>query len=367
MKIITHGEPQIIMSNPSSHHSYFGWPTAAKLQNGKIAVVASGFRRRHICPFGKTVISYSEDEGKTYTRPAPVIDTTLDDRDGGIVAFGESGVIVTSFNNHVDFQKSLPYADAYDHAYLDTVTNEEDARDIGATFVFSSDFGVTFGKMFKSPVTSPHGPIELKDGSLLWIGRYFNDEKNECNVYQECECVRAYKINLDGSSEYVGTIDNVEVDGVVPLLCEPHAVVLEDGTILTHIRAQHLDENDNVVLFTVFQSESHDNGKTWTHPVQILPKFGGSPAHLFKHSSGMLISTYGYRHEPYGIKAMFSTDNGKTWDYGYDVYVNGIDGDLGYPSTVELSDGSLLTVFYAHPSKEEPAIIMQQKWSFEND
>jgi hypothetical protein len=145
MKIMTHGEPQIIMSNPSSHHSYFGWPTAAKLQNGKIAVVASGFRRRHICPFGKTVISYSEDEGKTYTRPAPVIDTTLDDRDGGIVAFGESGVIVTSFNNHVDFQKSLPYADAYDHAYLDTVTNEEDARDIGATFVFSSDFGVTFG------------------------------------------------------------------------------------------------------------------------------------------------------------------------------------------------------------------------------
>ena len=67
------------------------------------------------------------------------------------------------------------------------------------------------------------------------------------------------------------------------------------------------------------------------------------------------------------LRVRMSRDNGKTWDYGYDVYVNGIDGDLGYPSTVELSDGSLLTVFYAHPSKEEPAIIMQQKWSFEND
>jgi hypothetical protein len=92
---------------------------------------------------------------------------------------------------------------------------------------------------------------------------------------------------------------------------------------------------------------------------------GGSPAHLFKHSSGMLISTYGYREAPFGVKAMFSTDNGKTWDYGHDIYVNNVCGDLGYPSTVELNDGSLITVFYAHPKEGEPAVIMQQRWSFE--
>ena len=78
------------MSNPFSKHNYFGWPTAARLQNGTIAVVASGLRLRHICPFGKTVISYSNDEGQTYTLPAPVIDTVLDDRDGGIMPFGKS-------------------------------------------------------------------------------------------------------------------------------------------------------------------------------------------------------------------------------------------------------------------------------------
>ena len=103
MKIVRMGEPQTVMSNPESRHNYFGWPSIARLQNGKIAVVASGFRLRHICPFGKTVISYSEDDGETYTAPAPVIDTVLDDRDGGIVPFGEKGVIVTSFNNSVEF------------------------------------------------------------------------------------------------------------------------------------------------------------------------------------------------------------------------------------------------------------------------
>jgi len=32
---------------------------------------------------------------------------------------------------------------------------------------------------------------------------------------------------------------------------------------------------------------------------------------------------------------------------------------------VELSDGSLLTVFYAHPAADQPAVIMQQKWRIE--
>lgn len=105
MRIIKSGDVKVIMSNQGSRHNYFGWPTAARLQNGKIAVAASGFRRRHVCPFGKAVISYSDDDGETYTLPAPVIDTVLDDRDGGILAFGDSGVIITSFNNTTAFQR----------------------------------------------------------------------------------------------------------------------------------------------------------------------------------------------------------------------------------------------------------------------
>ena len=100
-------------------------------------------------------------------------------------------------------------------------------------------------------------------------------------------------------------------------------------------------------------------------PHQILSDNGGSPSHLMLHSSGMLISTYGYRTYPYGVRAMFSDDGGKTWDVDNDVYVNNISSDLGYPSTVELSDGSLLTVFYAHKAADSPAEIFKVKWSFE--
>ena len=124
MKVVTIGQPEIIMSNPCSKHNYFAWPSVARLQNGRIAVVASGFRLRHVCPFGKAVISYSDDGGQSYTLPAPVIDTMLDDRDAGILPFGESSVLVSSFNNAVEFQRSIQFENdnGYTYAYLNSIS-----------------------------------------------------------------------------------------------------------------------------------------------------------------------------------------------------------------------------------------------------
>ena len=276
--------------------------------------------------------------------------------------FGEKNVIVTSFNNTVAFQRNLPDSTPYDLAYLDTITTKEEKAAIGSNFRISTDCGITFGKIFKSPVTSPHGPVELPDGTLLWVGRTFSAE----NTQMQSDCIQAHKINKDGTTAYVGAIENVTVDSCHVLSCEPHAIVLDDGSLLAHIRVQNYEHN----IFTIFQSESKDNGKTWTKPKQVLSKAGGAPPHLFKHPSGLLICTYGFRGTrygvgPFGVKAMFSSDNGKTWETDFDIYKNNESEDLGYPSTVSLSDGSLLTIFYARPQKNQPAVIMQQKWSVE--
>ena len=123
MKIELIGKTFVVMDNPDSLHNYFAWPSVTRLQNGKIAAVASGYRLQHICPFGKAVISYSEDEGETFTRPAPVIDTPLDDRDAGILPFGEKNVVMTSFNNTRRFQRAEWWGvpQEYKNAYLDLV------------------------------------------------------------------------------------------------------------------------------------------------------------------------------------------------------------------------------------------------------
>ncbi len=366
MKIINIGEPEIVMQNPNSHHNYFGWPTVTRLQNGKIAVTASGFRMNHLCPFGKLVISYSEDEGKTYTAPAPIMDTPLDDRDGGILPFGESGVIVTSFNHPRESYRAWATkwaepmgVNEYVNQYLNMITDEEEKKYLGSTFRISNDCGVTFGPVMKSPVMAPHGPCALSDGSVLWVGRIY--------LERNANFLKSYKLNADGTFELLGSIDDIFYDGERQLSGEPHTIQLDDGTLLCHIRVQNLNKSSvNGSLFTIYQTISTDLGKTWSTPERILPEKSGAPSHILKHSSGMLISTYGRRITPYGIKAMFSADNGKTWDVDYDVYVNEITTDLGYPSTIELSDGSLLTVFYARPTKESSAVvIMQQRWRFE--
>lgn len=374
MKIRLIGEPKTVMSNPFGKANYFAWPSIARLQNGRIAAVASGYRYEHICPFGKAVIAYSEDECESFGIPACVIDTPLDDRDAGITPFGEAGVIMTSFNNAVSFQRTInrqrgdtekrPATKAFVSAYLDTVTPEEEEKYLGSEFCFSNDGGVTFGPLYKSPVTSPHGPLELKDGTLLWVGRIFSSNDT---FSKNPEGVQVYKIRTDGTTEYVSSIEPCCVDGKTADSCEPHTVELPDGTLICHIRVQKYAPDPSENIFTVFQSESKDKGRSWSKPHQILDRLGGSPAHLFLHSSGVLISTYGYRQPPFGVKVMFSKDGGATWETGHDLYINGLNEDLGYPCTVELKDKSLFTVFYAHPAKGAPAVILGQKWSFEDE
>jgi len=368
MKIIQTDKPKIIMSNPTGKHRYFAWPTVARLRNGKIAVVASGFRLQHVCPFGKAVISFSEDEGEHYTLPAPVIDTPLDDRDSGILPFGESGVIVTSFNNSLEFQKNEAERSAekeYRLSYLHLVHTDEEARYLGSTFRISFDNGTTFGKLYKSPITSPHGPIQLKNGNIIWVGRTFSPK----NAMMEDDHIASYLLHPnDGTMEYLGRIDDVILEGKKKLSCEPYAFELDDGTLLCHIRVQTTTEKERI--FTIYQSISHDEGRTWSKPEPILPRLGGAPSHMIRHSSGILVAVYGFRGSPFGappfgIKAMFSRDNGRTWDTDHFIYKHEVSLDLGYPSTVELSDGSLLTVFYAKEQQGSSAVIMQQKWRFE--
>lgn len=363
MKIGRIGDKKIVMSAPEGEYNYFAWPTVKRLCDGRIAVGASGFRKRHICPFGKAVIAFSEDEGESYSLPSPIIDTCLDDRDCGIATFGKSGVMVTSFNNTVAFQRR--HALPEEGAHLDSISPDEEARDLGATFRLSFDNGRTFGPLFKSPVTSPHGPIELQDGTLLWLGRTFSHE----NAHMGNDCLKAYRVNTaNGSMELIGEIENIMFEGNRALSCEPYAIQLADGSILAHIRVQYYP----VKLFTLYQSRSFDGGRTWSSPKRILPISGGAPAHLLMHSSGLLICSYGFRGDPmgtapFGIRVMFSRDGGENWSASEELYRNDFSLDLGYPSTVECKDGSLLTLFYAQLLPNGPAVVLQQKWRIEND
>ena len=386
MKIKRLGDAKVIMRNADNIHNYFAWPSAARLQDGRIAVVASGYRLAHVCPFGKTVISYSDDGGETFTPPAPIIDTPLDNRDGGISAFGESGVVVSSLSLTLEFVMETLKSDLehkaneteYSIGYINSVSEETRKKYNWNNFRISKDMGRSFGPIHRIPASSPHGPVGMKDGKLLWVGRLRLSPEIDPSLK---EGIYTFVINPDDGS--------YEMRGMIPkplgnkdyFPCEPHAIELDDGRILCHFRVQV----KNGDVFTTYQSVSDDGGYTWSEPVRLLSERGGAPAHIMKHSSGVLISSYGERMAPYGVKAMFSYDNGESWDTDNWIYthtltptdeerlkamkdcslISGVHGDIGYPATVELDDGSLFTVFYAHRDRGAPAEIFAQKWSFE--
>ena len=358
MKINIIEKQRAIMSNPDSKHNFFGWPTIERLKDGQIVVGASGYRLSHICPFGKACVSFSKDNGKTYTMPMPVIDTVMDDRDVGLCAFGVSGLIVTSFTHTVSrsFLRKI-MADGWEQcvgqnereyvlSYLDAITDEEEEKYLASEFKISNDNGITFSKLYQSPITSPHGPIELRNGAILWVGENYKTKR-----------IEAYTMFTDGNMEKVGEIAPVIENEKELWSCEPYAVQLSDETLVCHIR---IGQDTSL-----FQSISKDNGKTWTVPVRILEPKGGAPSFMLEHSSGILICVYGYREKPYGIHAMFSKDGGVTWDKGYVVSDELSTADIGYPSITELEDKSLLMVFYAKDKTNNHTVIFQNRWSIE--
>jgi hypothetical protein len=285
--------------------------------------------------------------------------------------------MITAFNNTADFQRqqvggaSLEVADLnatdsqknkvavanYIRTYCDMITKEDEEKYLGATYRMSYDNGVTWGPVMIAPISAPHGPIELKDGTIFYLGRQaIRTPENPDGIY-------AYKVSYDGKFEKIGRVPNIDLTGLQgnPYPCEPHAIELKDGRILGHLRVNTYAAGCPQI-FTIYQTVSEDGGKTWTQPQPIIDMFGGAPAHLYRLSNGDIISVYSQRIGDFDIKVMRSKDEGETWDIDNVIISNKVDPDFGYPSTVELDDGSLFTIFYGHEEKGAPAIIMGQRW-----
>lgn len=92
---------------------------------------------------------------------------------------------------------------------------------------------------------------------------------------------------------------------------------------------------------------SWDNGSTWTETTDPVPDLGtGNPPSLVRLADGRLCITYGYRQEPFGIRARISEDGGHTWGEAIILRDDGLGTDLGYPRTVQRADGKLVTTYY---------------------
>ena len=130
---------------------------------------------------------------------------------------------------------------------------------------------------------------------------------------------------------------------------ETGITLLPNGDILAAMRS----ENGGHLAIT----RSTDKGKAWSAPEQMTADME-HPADLIVLKDGRVLLTYGERNEPRGVHAMLSKDSGKSWDKANEIVLakDAPNTDCGYPSSVELSSGEILTIYYqVDDAKNAPA------------
>ena len=358
-------ETKVISRQPELYH---GWPTVARRANGELWVTCSGGREAHVCPFGQVVAITSRDDGATWSWPRVLLDGAIDDRDSGVLETAKGTLLVTTFTSLAyedSFKKASAMAEHTDKGWVtkampaeqfarwkaahERLSDDERRAELDQWLIRSIDGGKTWSTRLPTIVNSPHGPIQLKDGRLLYAGKKLWTDDRQIGVCESKD---------DGLTwQWLADIPARDGDDAAKSYHELHAVEASDGTLIAQIR----NHNKADAGWTL-QTESNDGGKSWSEP---HPVCFGLPSHLLRLRDGRLLMSYGHRRAPFGNQARVSTDNGRTWSAEMLISADGKGGDLGYPSTVELADGTLLTVWYESMRDPKLAVLRQARWRLE--
>ncbi|WP_135824992.1 sialidase family protein [Halorussus ruber] len=132
-------------------------------------------------------------------------------------------------------------------------------------------------------------------------------------------------------------------------MIHPSPLVLPDGTILAAVRA---NPESDTAWTEIYQSE--DKGRSWSRLSR--PNDHGAPGTLTLLDDGRILLVYGYRKPSYGVRCRISEDGGKSWGKEWIIRQGGGSVDLGYPRTIQLSDGKVLTVYYFNEKEAEVSL-----------
>lgn len=347
---------------------YIGWPTIARTKSGELLIAYSGERLFHACPWGQSLLVRSRDNGASWSAPEQVNNTVLDDRDTGLIETSK-GTLILSWFTSLAFENPEQMRFVFDDpaelrkamdswkGHSAKITNAEREHWLHSFIRRSTDGGHSWGEPIPVPVSAPHGPIQLSDGRLLYIGRTLYGSNTELSLEKRLEFAQH---NL-GRVEVMESVDDGvswQTIGAVPQNetyrygCEPHVIECAAGRLVALLR-------EEIMGIT----ESIDGGHTWSVPQST--GIQGYPPHLLRLSNGQVLAMFSRRFSPFGQFAMLSTDECRSWCKPFQISF-APDADHGYPSTVELEDGTLVTAYYEIDCPGEKPALKITKWKIKN-
>jgi sialidase-1 len=324
---------------------------------GEAGTPGETLTHHHMDPDSRISLVRSTDEGATWDPDTHVVidasDGTEDINMPALAQLSSGELIVNNarwFVGRTDLEVEALGENRWARPRGDVETPYERAISGSVYFHRSSDMGWTWGEPEPVDISalaySTHvgkmGAIDMPDGSLLapfdgWTAADARQMGPDRSMGSRFFVARS----SDGGRTW-GQPSTVaqDIDGRVDFW-EPAMIRLPDGKLLAVVRTGGADGY-------FYQAFSTDDGWTW-EGVRRTPIWG-QPAQLLRLRSGRILCSYGYRQEPFGVRAVFSEDEGETWDMDNEIVIreDGLHRDLGYPASVQLQDDRILTVYYFH-------------------
>lgn len=357
-------------------HAYCAHPHMVRAADGALVAVFNKAPRRSVVlhppeePMFHNMITRSTDDGETWSEPEPVPGYNWTGTEcAGLTALRDGRILLNQWQFDwlpegraqalADASGYTPAADLmsgwhaspeHDTAHVDLAALRRRVpwrRGPGRCVVHvSTDHGRSFGNTVTvdcAPLSGGygmHGAVELRDGRILLP---LSDVPNYRTVF--------IVESTDGGRSWGAP--RVVASGAGHEFEEP-AILQGRGDRLILV----LRDNGTRRLH---QCVSADGGRTWSAPERLPVK--GYPAHLLRLRDGRILMTYGWREPGFGIRAVFSGDDGESWDTARTVLIrDGMrNGNLGYPVTLDRRDGTFLSLYYAE-GDDGVTTVLATRW-----
>jgi hypothetical protein len=306
------------------------FPVILATPTNEVLVVLRG-GAPHIGIGGRLDLVRSLDAGKTWSTPKVIVDSEKDDRNPSLGRAAD-GTLVLAYHWQAGYDgdgkwNPGPY--------------KQDTK-----IIRSTDNGETWEK----PVFLN---IELQRGNSPF-GKMFNDTRGVLYmpIYGAKNPEPGVRIPFDTTYTFlISSADNGKTWGetidVAKGVNEADYLILPNGEWLCAARSQKKGEQ------AIYLCRSNDHGRSWSEPVKVTEAREHPPDFVLLND-GTILLIFGVRHQPYSIQGMVSRDFGQTWLNTRLLLADKLPGtDIGYPSTVRLKNGKLITVYYRAGKKEQ--------------
>ena len=307
------------------------WPHLTHMEDGSIIATVFG-EPCHLLWEGAAECWRSEDEGRTWSLlSVPVPNEPRTNRGNLAVGLTHSGelLVICAGRDEVNPRGVAEPRPQGAHVLPPIVARSDDG---GSTWTYESELftpATDNVKPFGDIVRLPGGRLAATGYSA--VDEYAVDESGDTAwIYFSDDDGRAW-----GDARRIGDGYN-----------ETALLILSEDKMLAACRTAQ------TAATTLFASI--DGGRSWDCRGLITPG-RHMPAHLLQLRDQSILMTYGVRlRGMLAVWATISRDGGDTWDaprvlfktdaYQSDTSAKGTDG--GYPSSVQLEDGSILTAYY---------------------